>query len=190
MPADDIIPFKTAKAWEQWLSKNQSASKGIWLKIAKKESGIPSITYPEALEAALCRGWIDGQKKALDDSWWLQRFTPRAARSIWSKINRQKAEALIEKGRMKAAGLREVQRAKEDGRWDAAYDSWSSAEVPADLAAAFARSPKAKAFFETLDSRNRYAILFRLHGAKQATTREKRLQKFVAMLERKEKIHP
>jgi uncharacterized protein YdeI (YjbR/CyaY-like superfamily) len=162
----------------------------VWLRFAKKSSGLKSLTYDEALEVALCYGWIDGQSKSEDQSYWVQSFTPRGKRSIWSKLNREKALALIASGRMRRAGLAEVDRARTDGRWDAAYDSPSRITVPDDLQAALDENPAARAFFTTLDSRNRYAILFRIHTAKRAETRAKRLQQFVQMLARKEKLHP
>ena len=188
-PDQPVMQFKTKKAWAAWLEKNHATSPGVWLKLAKKGSGMPTVSYPEALEVALCYGWIDGQKAGFDDSFWLQKFTPRGPRSIWSKINRDKAEALIASGEMKPAGLAAIERAKEKGQWDAAYDSQSRAEVPDDLQAALDRSPEAKAFFATLNSVNRYAILFRIHNAKKPETRARRIQQFVAMLERHEKIH-
>ncbi|MBI2769493.1 MAG: YdeI/OmpD-associated family protein [Burkholderiales bacterium] len=189
-PALDVLSCESAAAWKPWLKKNHAASPGVWLRIATKGSGIDSITHPEALELALCHGWIDGLKKNDGEQHWLQKFTPRGARSIWSRINREKALALIESGAMQPAGLREVERAKEDGRWAAAYEPQSKAVVPPDLAAALAKSPKAKAFFAGLDSRNRYAVLFRVHGAKKPETRERRIAQFVEMLARGEKLHP
>ncbi len=185
-----ILPFKDKKSWKTWLEKNHASSKGVWLKLAKKGSGTPSVTYPEALEAALCYGWIDGQKKPFDESWWLQKFTPRGPKSIWSKINREKAEALIQSGEMKPAGLKAIEAAKKDGRWESAYASQSKAEVPEDLQAELDRNPKAKAFFETLKGANRYAILFRIHNAKKPETRAKRIQQFIGMLERGETVYP
>jgi len=182
--------FKNAKAWETFLSKNNGTSNGVWLQLAKKSSGTTSVTYSEALDIALCHGWIDGQKKAFDDSFWLQKFTPRGARSIWSKINREKALDLIQSGRMKPAGLLAIEKAKADGRWAAAYDSQKSATVPVDFQAALDAHPDANNFFSTLDSGNRYAILFRIQTAKKPETRSRRVQEFIAMLERKEKIHP
>ncbi len=149
-----------------------------------------SVTYDEAVEVALCFGWIDGQKAKAGDDAWRQRFTPRGPRSKWSKINRSKAEALIERGAMKPAGMRAVELAKADGRWDAAYDAQSTATVPADLQRELRRHPKAKAFFATLDSANRYAILYRIQDAKKPETRARRIESFVAMLERHEKLHP
>ncbi|WP_411877916.1 YdeI/OmpD-associated family protein [Polaromonas sp. YR568] len=181
---------KTTKNWETWLAKHHASSPGITLKIAKKDSGIASVSYAEAVEAALCHGWIDGRRNALDGEFFLQKFTPRRTRSIWSRINCDKAMALIASGRMQPAGLAEVERARADGRWDAAYDAQSKITVPDDLAALLAKKPKAKAFFESLDSRNRFAILFRLQTAKKAGTRERRLALFFAMLQRGEKIHP
>ena len=184
-----ILAFESPDAWAIWLEEHHAVSKGVWLKLAKKGSGIASVTYAEALEVALCHGWIDGQKRSHDASAWLQKFTPRGKKSIWSKVNRDKALELIRSGRMQPAGLEEVERAQRDGRWEAAYDSQSNATVPSDLEEALDRSPKAKAFFATLDSTNRYAILFRLHTAKKVETRARRLEQFIQMLERGEKIH-
>jgi uncharacterized protein YdeI (YjbR/CyaY-like superfamily) len=158
--------------------------------VAKKASGIPSVTYAEAIETALCYGWIDGQKQSHNAEAWLQKFTPRGRKSIWSKINCEKALALVKSGKMKPAGLTEVNRAKQDGRWEQAYDSPSSATVPPDLLAALNKNRRAKTFFATLESRNRYAILWRVQTAKKAETRAKRIRLFVEMLERGEKIHP
>ncbi|AKF10710.1 YdeI/OmpD-associated family protein [Sandaracinus amylolyticus] len=189
MTTDETRTFASPDAWREWLEANHTSSRGLWLRLAKKGTGTPSVTYPEALDVALCFGWIDGQKKGDGAEWWLQRFTPRGARSIWSKINRAKAEALIASGAMREAGLREVERAKADGRWDAAYDSPSNAKVPEDLEAALAKSAEARASFATLDATNRYAILHRLQTAKKPETRARRIEQFVAMLERGEKIH-
>jgi uncharacterized protein YdeI (YjbR/CyaY-like superfamily) len=191
MPSDDlpVLPFPSQAEWEEWL-EHHAESLGVWLKIAKKASGIETVTHAEALEVALCFGWIDGQRGRLDDEWFLQRFTPRRARSRWSQINRDKAELLITDGRMRAAGLREVERAKQDGRWEAAYAGQSTIEVPDDLRRALDSDPAAKRFFATLDSANRYAVLYRVHDAKRADTRAQRIEKFVAMLARGEKIHP
>jgi uncharacterized protein YdeI (YjbR/CyaY-like superfamily) len=160
------------------------------MKLAKKGSGFASVTYAEAVEVALCYGWIDGQARRLDDDYYLQRFTPRRTRSKWSKINRAKAEKLIESGAMKAAGLREVDRARMDGRWDAAYDAPSTATVPDDLRAELDKNHEASGFFKALDATNRYAILHRIQDAKSHETRARRIKKFVTMLERKEKIYP
>jgi len=184
-----VLSFKTPKAWATWLAKHHDQSKGLWLRLAKKGSDIPSITYPEALEVALCYGWIDGQKKGEDDQYWQQKFTPRGARSIWSKINCGKVDALIEQGLMTPAGLKAVERAKGDGRWDAAYEGQRKATVPPDLQVALDANPKAKAFFATLNSVNRYAILFRTHNAKKPETRARRIAQFVEMLAKHEKIH-
>ncbi len=182
--------FASAGAFATWLDGNHTSAPGIWLKIARKGSARPSVSYAEALEAALCFGWIDAQKRPGDDAFWLQRFTPRKPRSVWSRINREKAEALIAAGHMRPAGLREVERARADGRWEAAYESQSRATVPPDLQAALEGSPRAAAAFAGLNALNRYAILYRLQSAKKPETRERRLRSFVAMLERGEKIHP
>jgi uncharacterized protein YdeI (YjbR/CyaY-like superfamily) len=185
-----VLSFADRRAWMDWLAANHASSRGVWLKLAKKAAGVASVTYAEAIEAALAWGWIDGQKNRHDDRWWLQKFTPRGPRSMWSKINREKALALIAAGEMKPPGLEQVERAKRDGRWEAAYDSPSRATVPDDLSAALAASPRAAAFFAALDSANRYAVLFRIHTAKKAETRAKRIAELVAMLERHEKLHP
>jgi uncharacterized protein YdeI (YjbR/CyaY-like superfamily) len=185
-----VMLFDCQDDWAIWLAEHHATSTGIWLRIAKKASQLRSVSYAEALECALCFGWIDGQKKACDEGSWLQKFTPRRSKSIWSKVNREKAEILIQTGRMKPAGLKEVERARDDGRWAAAYDSVSKAEVPPDLQAELDGNAKAKAFFATLNSRNRYAILFRIQTAKKAETRARRVKQFVAMLERGELIHP
>ncbi len=181
--------FKDQKHWATWLDKHHADSPGAWLRLAKKGSGISSVSYAEALEVALCYGWIDGQKKSYDEDSWLQKFTPRGDRSLWSKVNREKAEELIRTDRMKPAGLAAVERAKENGRWEAAYDSPGKATVPDDFQAELDRNPKAREFFATLNSANRYAILWRIQTAKKAETRAKRIQQFIEMLERGEKIH-
>ena len=185
-----VLPFEGQQAWADWLDENHAASTGVWLRLAKKASGQQSVSYAEALEVALCYGWIDGQKKSYDETSWLQKFTPRSPKSVWSKINRDKAEALISSGQMKAAGLVAVEQAKQDGRWDAAYDSPGNATVPSDFQAALDSNAEAKAFFATLNSANRYAILFRIQTAKKAETRAKRIEQFIQMLERHEKVHP
>lgn len=182
--------FKTRRDWDAWLEKNHRSHSGLWVQLAKKDSGIQSVTYQEALEVALCYGWIDGQKRPCDEKTWLQRFVPRTARSVWSKINREKALALIKSGAMKAAGLEAIESAKKNGRWETAYASQSKAEVPDDLKKALDANPAAKAFFETLNSVNRYAILFRVQNVKKAETRVRKIEQFVAMLKKKEKIHP
>jgi uncharacterized protein YdeI (YjbR/CyaY-like superfamily) len=184
-----IILFATQEEFAAWLEENW-ASAGLWLRMAKKGTGIPSLDYAQALEVALAYGWIDGQKKSYDDSSWLQKFTPRGPKSIWSQINREKAQALIDSGRMQPSGLAAVETAQQDGRWQAAYASQSKMEVPPDLQAALDASPAAKEFFATLNSANRYAILFRVEQAKRPETRAKRIAQYVAMLERHEKIHP
>ncbi len=183
-----IVLFGDAAEFEAWLEENAGAD-GVWLKIAKKDSGVKSVNYTEALEVALRFGWIDSQKRAFDEKCFLQRFTPRRPRGRWSRINREKAEGLIESGRMRPAGLAEVEAAKADGRWDAAYEGQRTAEVPADLQRELDARPAAREFFATLDGANRYAIVYRLGEAKKPETRERRLQKFVEMLERGEKIH-
>ena len=185
-----ILPFVDKKEWTDWLARQYGKSTGMWLKIAKKDSGIASLTYDEALESALCYGWIDGQKKGFDDKYWLQKFTPRGSKSIWSKINTEKAERLIANDEMKPAGLKAIEAAKKDGRWDAAYASQKNISVSVDFRTALNKNKKAKAFFETLNSVNRYAILFRIQTAKKAETRTKRIQQFVEMLERNEKVYP
>ena len=185
-----ILTLEHQQEWEDWLSRNHSHVPAVWLRLAKKCSQQRTITYTEALETALCFGWIDGQKKPESDTAWLQKFTPRGKRSIWSKINCQKATALLACGRMRDSGLREILRAKEDGRWERAYDSPSNATVPEDFQAALNKSSKAQAFFETLERRNRYAILFRIQTVKKAETRARKITEFIAMLERREKIHP
>ena len=184
------IFFASAAEWEEWLEASHAASPGVRLKIAKKNTGIQSVGYPEVLESALCFGWIDGQREALDENYFLQRFTPRQSRSRWSKINREKAEGLVAAGRMRPAGLAEVERAKADGLWEAAYESQSRIAIPDDLERELATRPQAKEFFFRLSSQNRYSILYRLQDAKKPETRARRLAKFVAMLEAGETIHP
>lgn len=185
-----ILMFERQPDWAAWLDKNQATSAGLWLQITKKASGLPSVSYDEAVEVALCYGWIDGQKKSHDETSWLQKFTPRGPKSIWSKINREKALKLIESGQMKPAGLKAVEAAQQDGRWEAAYDPQSTAAVPADFQAELDKNPDAQAFFATLESRNRYAILHRIHTAKKAETRARRIQQFIEMLNKREKVYP
>jgi uncharacterized protein YdeI (YjbR/CyaY-like superfamily) len=185
----DTRLFTTKKAWAAWLERNHQKSPGLWLQIAKKDARLQSVTYAEAVEVALCYGWIDGQKKPFDEDAWLQRFVPRSNRSIWSKINREKAEALIARGEIKPAGLAAIEQAKQAGRWDTAYDSPRGAAVPSDFQAALDANPSAKAFFETLDKANRYAILWRIQTVKKPETRARKIAQFTEMLERKEKIH-
>lgn len=181
--------FKGAKAFETWLKKHHASSDGLWMKIAKRGAREPSVTYAEAVEIALCWGWIDGQKKSLDDQHFLQRFTPRRARSIWSKINIDKVAALIEAGRMQAPGHAQIDAAKADGRWARAYDGARTAAIPDDLLAALHADPKAKAFFATINASNRYAILWRIQTAVKPETRAKRIAQLVEMLARGETIH-
>lgn len=183
------LRFATPRAFEAWLRKNHASSDGAWLLMAKAGAEEPTVTYPHAVEIALCYGWIDGQKKALDERHWLQRFTPRRARSLWSKANREKAEALIQSGRMQPSGLAEVVRAKSDGRWDTAYDGARTAVVPPDLQAALDARPEARTFFARLDGANRYAVLWRVQTAKRSETRSRRIEALVEMLARGEKIH-
>jgi uncharacterized protein YdeI (YjbR/CyaY-like superfamily) len=184
-----IIPFASQESWREWLDAHHDDSPGLWLKLAKKGAGIASITYPEALDEALCYGWIDGQKRSFDESYWLQKFTPRRPRSLWSKVNCGKVEKLIEEGRMHPAGLREVERARADGRWEASYHSQSRAEVPEELQAALDANPAAGKFFATLDSTNRYAVIFRVQTARKPETRAARIERLVAMLAEKRKLH-
>jgi uncharacterized protein YdeI (YjbR/CyaY-like superfamily) len=184
-----VLSFESKKKWAAWLTKQHDRSAGVWLKLAKKDSELSSVTYEEALDVALCYGWVDGQKKGFNDKYWLQKFTPRGPKSIWSKINTEKAERLIASGDMKPAGLRVIEAAKQDGRWEAAYASQKNISVPEDFQTALDKSKKAKEFFTALNSVNRYAILFRIHNAKRSKTRAKRIQQFVEMLERGEKIY-
>ncbi len=184
------LPFASSAEWERWLEGNHADSDGIWIKMAKKGAGIESVHYPEVLESALCFGWIDGRRERLDEHYFLQRFTPRRPRSKWSQINREKAEWLIAHGRMRPAGLAEVERAKADGRWQAAYAGQRRSAVPDDLQRELDARPNAKAFFAELSSQNRYAILYQLQDAKRPETRARRLAKFIAMLEASETIYP
>ncbi|MFF5039737.1 YdeI/OmpD-associated family protein [Streptomyces nigra] len=186
----ETVAFESAEAFQAWLGENHAVSPGIWLKLRKKAPGVVALDYAQALDVALCYGWIDGQKAAMDDEWWLQRFGPRTARSRWSKINRDKVAALIEQGRMRPPGQAEIDRATADGRWDAAYDSPRTATVPDDLAAALAAEPAAAEFFEALNRTNRFAILYRVQDAKRPETRARRIEKYVTMLAKGEKPHP
>lgn len=184
------IAFPSAAAWDAWLDEHHATSDGVWLQLAKKGTDGPSVTYAEALEVALCHGWIDGQKAGLDGHAWRQKFTPRRARSRWSQVNRDKAVELERGGRMRPAGRREVERAKADGRWAAAYAPQRTATVPADLQAALDADDRARAFFATLDRANRYAILYRVQDAKRPETRARRVAQYVAMLAEHRKLHP
>jgi uncharacterized protein YdeI (YjbR/CyaY-like superfamily) len=192
MPSDPlpVVSFESTDAWDAWLAAHHADSPGLWLKIAKKGAAGRSISYSDALDVALCHGWIDGQKGRFDDEYWLQRFTPRKPGSNWSKINTERAAALIASGRMRPPGLREVEAAQADGRWEQAYESQSRVTVPEDLARALAANERARAFFATLDSANRYAILYRIGTAKKPETRAKRIDTFVTMLSEHKKIHP
>jgi uncharacterized protein YdeI (YjbR/CyaY-like superfamily) len=189
MDSDPIHGFESQKAWEKWLDKNHRLSSGIWMRLAKKASGIASITYAEAVESALCYGWIDGHKRPHNDLAWLQRFTPRRSRSMWSQINREKALALIESKRMRAAGLEEVERARKDGRWEAAYGSQRALTTDAEFQRALNKSPRAKKFFKTISAANRYAMLWRVQTAKRPETRARRIKQYVEMLEKGETHH-
>lgn len=185
-----VLPFTEQAAWEAWLAENHGRVAGLWLKLAKKASGIASVTYAEAVEAALMYGWIDSQKAGYDDLYWLQRFTPRRPRSNWSQNNRELAEKLLAADRMQPAGRREVEAAQADGRWEAAYAGQASMSVPEDLRQALSANPQAQVFFESLDSRNRYAILYQIETAKKAATRRRRIEKLVAKLAGGEKLYP
>jgi len=185
-----VISFESSDAWQAWLAEHHVTSPGLWLKLAKKGSGIATVSYSEALDVALCYGWIDGQKDRFDGDYWLQRFTPRRPRSPWSKINCDRVAALTARDAMKPAGLRAVERAKADGRWEAAYHGQRAAAVPDDLRRELEGNAAAREFFATLDSANRYAILYRLQAAKKPETRERRLKTFVTMLSEGRKIHP
>jgi uncharacterized protein YdeI (YjbR/CyaY-like superfamily) len=185
-----IISFETQQGWERWLTEHHTDTDGLWLKIAKKEAGISSVNYAEALESAICYGWIDGQKASFDDKYWLQKFTQRRAKSIWSKVNCTKALALIAEGRMQPAGIRQVELAQADGRWESAYESQSKITIPDDFQKELDNNPKAQEFFTTLNSVNRYAILFRIQTAKKPATRSARISTFIEMLSNNQKLHP
>lgn len=185
-----VIAFKTDRAFEAWLARNVHKVEGIWLKIAKASSGLPSVTYPQAVETAICYGWIDGLRRSLDNSYYIQKFTPRRVNSIWSAINKKKVFELISKGRMKEAGLDAVAVAKKNGRWSTAYDSQKTIRVPPEFQAVLDQNPKAKRFFEKLNSQNRYAILFRITQAKKPETKMRRSLEFMEMLNRNETIYP
>jgi uncharacterized protein YdeI (YjbR/CyaY-like superfamily) len=185
----ETVHFDSADAFERWLKKHHADSGGIWLKLLKKTPGVTALTYAEALDVALCYGWIDGQKKSLDETAWLQKFTPRRKGSLWSKKNRENVARLIKEGRMQPAGLKEVEAAKKDGRWEKAYDAASSATIPEDFMQALAKDKKAAAFFATLNKTNLYAITWRLQTAKKPETREKRMKTILAMLHDGKKLH-
>jgi uncharacterized protein YdeI (YjbR/CyaY-like superfamily) len=185
-----IISFATQQDWESWLKEHHTATRGMWLKIAKKDTGIPSLSYAEAVESALCYGWIDGQKAAGDEQYWLLKFTPRGPKSMWSKVNCDKATALLASDRMQPAGIRQVELAKADGRWETAYDSQSKISIPDDFQRELDNNQKAQEFFTTLNSVNRYAILFRIQTAKKPETRSARIKKFIEMLSNNQKLYP
>ena len=187
---DPVELFAKPADFERWLRKHHAKASCVWVKYAKKKSGITSINWDQAVDVALCFGWIDGQAKSLDETYSLQRFTPRGKKSNWSKLNRERVARLTKAGRMQPAGIAEVERAKADGRWAAAYDSPANAKVPDDLAKALAKSAKAKKFFDSLSSTNRFSILYRLQAAKKPETRARRLEKFIEMLNKGEKLHP
>lgn len=185
-----VLSFVTQQAWEAWLEEHHAESRGAWLKLAKKDATIASVSYAEALESALCFGWIDGQKASHDGLYWLQKFTPRGPKSIWSKVNCEKATALTFAGRMRSAGIGQVELAKADGRWEAAYDPQSKIAIPDDFQRELDANPQAKAFFQTLNSANRYAFLFRIQTAKKPETRTARIKTFINMLINQQKFHP
>ncbi len=185
----EIIAFPSAKEWERWLAKTHASSRGVWLRLFKKGSGVATVTHAEALAAALCYGWIDGQLKKQDKESWLRKFAPRRPQSVWSKRNREHVEQLAEAGKMRPAGLKEVEAAKADGRWNRAYDSPSKMTVPADFLKELAKNKKARMFFGTLNKANTYAISWRLQTAKKPETREKRMRAIIAMLSKGEKFH-
>lgn len=185
-----ICLFAYQCAWEQWIDTNHEHSTGIWVKVAKKDSTITTLAYSEALEVALCYGWIDGQKKPYDQDMWLQKFTPRRSKSVWSRVNVDKVTQLIASGKMTPSGMKEVNAAKEDGRWDAAYESQRNFTVPDDFQYELEKNTQAKAFFETLNRQNRYAICYRIQTAKKPETRKARIDKFVEMLANNQKLYP
>ncbi len=185
-----VMTFESQQSWEVWLAEHHADTQGIWLKIAKKATDIASVSYAQALESAICYGWIDGQKASFDDQHWLQKFTPRRPKSIWSKVNCDAAMILLATGKMQPAGIRQIELAKADGRWETAYESQSQITIPADLQSELDKNQQAKEFFNTLDSRNRYAVLFRIQMAKKPETRVARIQKFVEMLSKHQKIYP
>ena len=192
MTSSDTLPtieFKTPAVFEKWLAKNHASAKGLWLKIFKKDSGKKTISYAEALDVALCYGWIDGQKQSYDEQAWLQKFSPRGPKSVWSKINIGHVERLVKEGRIKPAGLKAVEKAKEDGRWERAYDSPSRMTIPDYFIKELSKNKKAEAFFATLNKTNLFSIGFRLQTAKKPETRDKRVKDIIAMLTRGEKFH-
>ena len=185
-----VKSFRSAEAFEAWLAKNHKKADGLWLKIAKAKSGIKSIAFPDALDIALCYGWIDGLRRGLDDDYYVQKFTPRRAKSIWSVINKNKVAQLSKAGRMKEAGLAAIEEAKKNGQWNKAYHSQANITVPEELQKALDKNKNAKQFFERLSSRNRYALLFRIHQAKREETKMKKIAEFIKMLESNKTIYP
>ncbi|MDX1413248.1 MAG: YdeI/OmpD-associated family protein [Candidatus Promineifilaceae bacterium] len=184
-----IIPFATQEEWEQWLENNHESAPGVWLKLAKKSSKIQSVSYAQAVESALCYGWIDGLKNRYDDQYWLQRFTHRRPKSKWSRLNRERAEQLIEEGRVKSSGMKEIEEAMADGRWDKAYEPQATITVPNDFQQCLDENPTAREFFAGLNSRNRYAILFQIEDAKRPETRARRIKKFIDLLNEQKKLY-
>ncbi|MBV9258298.1 MAG: YdeI/OmpD-associated family protein [Ktedonobacteraceae bacterium] len=185
----EVLHFDDACTWETWLATHHQKQEGIWLKIAKKSSSIPSVSYMEALDVALCYGWIDGQGKPYDEAYYLRKFTPRRSKSMWSGVNVKKVEVLVEAGRMREPGLKEIEAAKADGRWNLAYESQKNATVPPDFTAALEQNERAKSFFESLNKTNRYAFIWRITTAKKSELRRSRIQKCVAMLQEAKKLH-
>ncbi len=188
-PDLQVIPFASSAEWAAWLEQNHAVSKGIWLQMYKKGSGIASVNYAQALDVALCYGWIDGQLKSIDELSYMQRFTPRRPRSIWSKRNIENIARLAKEGRMKPAGLKEAEAAKADGRWDIAYDGQATMELPSDFLELLSKNKKAFEFYEALNKANKYAIAWRIQTAKRPETREKRIKDILEMLDREEKFH-
>ncbi|KEO82804.1 YdeI/OmpD-associated family protein [Tumebacillus flagellatus] len=185
-----ILLFATQSDWELWLESHHEQPKGVWLKLAKKDSPLTTLSYSEALEEALCYGWIDGQKKAFDADAWLQKFTPRRPKSVWSKVNVEKVAQLLSSGLMKPSGIKEVNAAKEDGRWDAAYESQRNFTIPEDFQTELAKNDRARAFFESLNRQNQYSFCHRIQTAKKAETRQARIDKFIEMLNSNQKLYP
>src|ERR1700677_1384739 len=184
-----VLAFQSRENWDTWLNEHAVSSSGVWLKFAKKSSGVSSVSKQEAIETALAQGWIDGQLDRFDEQYWLVRFTPRGPKSKWSQLNRVTAERLIAQGIMDGRGLVEVEKAKSDGRWDVAYEPQSTAKVPEDFRDSLEQHPRAKAFFETLKGANRYAVIYRINDAKNAKTRAARIEKFISMLELGQTVH-
>jgi uncharacterized protein YdeI (YjbR/CyaY-like superfamily) len=185
----EVLAFTSSKEWKQWLAKSHDRPQGIWLRFFKKDSGVPSVRYEEALDEALCYGWIDGQLQSYDDKSWLRKFTPRRSNSLWSKRNIEHVQRLMKAGRMKSSGMKEIEEAQSDGRWMRAYDPGSTLVMPTDFLKRLSKRKKAKEFFDTLNKANTYAIAWRLQTAKKPETREKRLKTILVMLAKGEKLH-